>query len=190
MATLVLPKLHWIASPNFSKRTAPVDLIVVHDTEGGYTGAISWFSQKKSGVSAHFVLREDGAEATQMVHLDDKAWHAKAFNSRSIGIEMAGFASKGFAPAEWQAAANMVAWLLKEYKIPVRWTHDGSTSGFCSHYNLGVAGGGHKDPTTDTAKWQQFVQLVSAVPADQLPPTWPFADVGRPALDHSNLTDD
>ncbi len=114
--TIVLPKLHWIASPNFSSRSAPVDLIVLHDTEGGYTGAISWFSQAKSQVSAHFVLREDGAEAVQMVHLDKKAWHAKAFNSRSIGIEMAGFASKGFAPGEWQSAANTVAWLLKQWQ--------------------------------------------------------------------------
>lgn len=188
--SLALPKLHWIASPNFSKRSVPVDLIVVHDTEGGYSGAISWFAQKQSQVSAHFVLREDGAEAVQMVHLDDKAWHAKAFNSRSIGIEMAGFASKGFSSAEWQAAANVVAWLLKEFDLPAQWSKGGNGPGFTSHFDLGAAGGGHKDPTTDSAKWQAFVKLVQAVPRDQLPPTWTFADPGRAALDHSNLTED
>lgn len=187
---LTLPKLHWIASPNFSKRTAPVDLIVVHDTEGGYTGAISWFSQKKSGVSAHFVLKEDGSEATQMVHLDDKAWHAVAFNSRSVGLEMAGFAKKGFASAEWEAAANIVAWLCKEFKIPVQWAKGGQGPGFCSHYDLGKAGGGHSDPTTDGSVWQSFVNDVHAVKFAGLPDTWPFADAGRPPLDHSNLTDD
>lgn len=185
-----LPKLHWIKSPNFSKRTAPVDLIVCHDTEGGFAGAVSWFSQPQSGVSAHFVLKEDGSEAVQMVHLDDKAWHAKAFNSRSIGIEMAGFASKGFSDAEWQSAANIVAWLLKEYSLPAQWAHHGQGQGFTSHYDLGAAGGGHSDPTTDSAKWQQFVALVQAVKVADLPDKWPFADVGRPALDHSNMTDD
>ncbi len=182
---ITLPKLHWVASPNFSSRTAPVDLIVVHDTEGGFAGAVSWFSQKQSQVSAHFVLKEDGTEAVQMVHLDDKAWHAVSFNSRSIGIEMAGWASKGFSDAEWQAAANIVAWLLKEYNLPAQWAHKGAGPGFTSHFDLGVAGGGHKDPTTDTAKWQAFVDRVKAVPRDQLPPTWTFADPGRAALDHS-----
>lgn len=187
---IVLPKLHWIASPNFSKRSTPVDLIVVHDTEGGYQGAVAWFSQAKSKVSAHFVLKEDGSEATQMVHLDDKAWHAVAFNGRSIGIEMAGFAKKGFSADEWHAAANIVAWLCKESKIPVVWAHHGVGPGFTSHYDLGAAGGGHSDPTTDTARWQQFVAMVQAVKTADLPDTWPFADPGKAALDHSNLTDD
>lgn len=187
---ITLPKLHWIASPNFSKRSTPVDLVVLHDTQGGYTGAVSWFSQKVSNVSAHFVLREDGAEAVQMVHLDHKAWHAKAFNSRSIGVEMAGFAENGFAPAEWQSAAVMVAWLLKEFNLPAQWAKHGVGPGFTSHYDLGKAGGGHTDPTTDTAKWQKFVDMVKAVDRAALPATWPFADIGRAALDHSNLTDD
>jgi N-acetylmuramoyl-L-alanine amidase CwlA len=188
--TIALPKLHWIPSPNFSKRTAAVDLIILHDTEGGYTGAISWFAQTKSKVSAHFVLREDGTECTQMVHLDDKAWHAVAFNSRSIGIEMAGFMAKGFVDAEWQAAANMTAWLLKEFNIPAQWARHGAGPGFTSHYDLGKAGGGHNDPTTDSAKWQKFVDMVKAVDRASLPDKWPFADIGRAALDHSNLTDD
>lgn len=76
-----LPKLHFLPSPNFSKRSTPVDLLVLHDTQGGYSGAISWFASPKSKVSAHFILREDGVEAVQMVHLDDKAWHCKLISS-------------------------------------------------------------------------------------------------------------
>lgn len=185
-----LPKLHWVASPNFSARTAPVDLIVVHDTEGGYSGAISWFAKPASQVSAHFVLREDGSEAVQMVRLDKKAWACVAFNSRSISLEMAGFASKGYGIAEFHAAATVVAWLLKEYKLPVQWARKGAGPGFTSHYDLGAAGGGHLDPTTDTAKWQQFVELVKAVPLDQLPNAWPFSDPSKGLLDHSNLGPD
>lgn len=184
---IALPRLHWLPSPNFSARTSSVDLIVVHDTEGGYSGAISWFANPASKVSAHFVLREDGAEAMQMVHLDKKAWHAVKLNSRSIGIEMAGFAAKGFADAEWIAAARVVAWLLKEYKLPVQWAKKGVGPGFTSHYDLGASGGGHTDPTTDNAKWQRFVDLVQAVPQSLLPDTWPM-DHGD--LDHSNLGPD
>lgn len=188
---ITLPKLHWIASPNFNpKRSAKVDLVVIHDTEGGYAGAISWFSQAKSKVSAHFVLREDGQEAVQMVHLDNKAWHCKAFNSRSIGVEMAGFAGKGFGEGEWQGAANVVAWLLKEFGIPWQVALGGQGPGFCSHYMLGAAGGGHRDPTTNAGVWQHFAAKVMAVDVTQLPPSWPFVEVGRAALDHSNMGPD
>lgn len=189
---LVLPKLHWIASPNFNKGRAgtKVDLIVIHDTEGGYSGALSWFANPKSQVSAHFVLREDGAEATQMVHLDDKAWHCKAFNRRSIGIEMAGFSRKGFAASEWDDAANITAFLLKEFGIPRQVSHAGQGPGFCSHYMLGAAGGSHLDPTTSSIIWQRFADMVMAVDVAQIPSTWPFADPGKGVLDHSNLSDD
>ncbi len=155
-----LPLLKWHASPNFSKRLARVDLIVIHDTEGGYASAVSWFANRHSGVSAHLVLKEDGSEATQMVAWSHKAWHACAFNSRSIGLEMAGFAKHGYSEKEWTAAAHIVAHLLHAHQIPVRWAEHGVGPGFCSHYDLGAAGGGHCDPTTDTAIWAAFVERV------------------------------
>lgn len=184
-----LPKLHWLPSTNFSKGRGgkQVSLIVIHDTEGSYGGTLSWFHNPQAKLSAHFVLREDGSEATQMVHLDDKAWHCKAYNSISVGIEMAGFASHGFGDAEWAAAANMTAWLLKEFGIPAT---SSISRGFCSHYMLGAAGGGHLDPTTSSDVWNHFVKRVQAVDVTQLPPTWPFADPGKTALDHSNMGPD
>ena len=66
MTEIILPKLKFVQSPNFSNRSVPVDLIVVHDCEGSYAGSVSWFSQAQSQVSAHYVLKEDGSEATQM----------------------------------------------------------------------------------------------------------------------------
>jgi hypothetical protein len=171
MSQLVLPPLKHVASPNYSTRKSPIDLIVCHDCEGSYAGSINWFSQERSQVSAHLVLREDGGEVTQMVPFEKKAWHAVAFNSRSIGLEMAGFATKGFADAEWQSAANIVAYLLHRFSIPCRWAAEPSETtvrlpgsmppGFCSHYDLGKAGGGHRDPTTDSSVWTHFIGLVS-----------------------------
>jgi N-acetyl-anhydromuramyl-L-alanine amidase AmpD len=164
MTACVLPPLVWKRSPNQSVRDHGVkaDLIVVHDTEGGYDGAVSWFANSHSEVSAHIVLREDGGEATQMVAYSRKAWHAADFNSRSIGLEMAGFAKKGYGKAEWAVAARVVAFLLHEHGLPARWAKKGTGHGFCRHYDLGKAGGGHNDPTTDDAVWGKFVRQVQA----------------------------
>ena len=56
-----LPPLIFKTSPNKSSRHGTaVHLVVVHDTEGGYQGAISWLCNPKAQASAHVVLREDG----------------------------------------------------------------------------------------------------------------------------------
>ena len=170
---MMLPPLKWVTSPNFSGRNGQkIDLIVAHDCEGSYQGSISWFSQRASQVSAHYVLREDGAEATQMVELENKSWHACNFNPRSIGVEMAGFAKKGFGAPEWSAAADIIAWLLKSHGIPARWAEKGIGAGFCSHYDLGAAGGGHNDPTTDPVVWNNFVVLVQTAYQRAMPDSW------------------
>lgn len=157
-----LPPLKWRPSPNISKRSGRVDLIVIHDTEGSYAGSVEWFAQARSNVSAHFVVKEDASEATQMVDLADKAWHAYAFNSRSVGIEMAGISAKGFDAKEWEIVAEIVAYLLHHLQIPCKWARHGVGPGFTSHFDLGAAGGGHRDPTTDPATWDAFVKLVDA----------------------------
>jgi len=170
---MTLPTLKWAASPNFSERTARVDLIVIHDTEGAYAGAVAWFEQAQSQVSAHFVVKEDGTEATQMVDLAKKAWHACAFNSRSVGIEMAGVEAKGIDERCWATTAAMTAYLLHHLQIPLRWAEKGVGPGFCSHYDLGQAGGGHDDPTTDPAVWAKFVAMVGLEYSKaDFPPLW------------------
>jgi len=162
--SVVLPPLNWVESPNASARKPGValDLIVVHDTEGGYQSALSWFSNRHSQVSAHIVLKEDASEATQMVRYSKKAWHCASFNSRSIGLEMAGFAKAGYGEQEWAVAARIVAFLLQKHDLPIRWAHGGEGGGFCRHYDLGAAGGGHHDPTTDDHIWKHFVGRVEA----------------------------
>jgi N-acetyl-anhydromuramyl-L-alanine amidase AmpD len=157
-----LPPLKWVQSPNFSTRSPKkIDLIVAHDTEGGYRGAISTFQNTHSEVSAHIVLREDGGEATQMVGYRSKAWHVRSFNSRAIGIEMAGFLAAGLVAAEWLAAAEITAYLCHRFGIPPTWTKDGVKPGVCRHYDLGKAGGGHRDPTQDLKIWQGFIDNVA-----------------------------
>jgi hypothetical protein len=169
-----LPKLIWKPSPNFSARTAKVDLIVCHDTESpNAEGAVSWLDNPESEVSTHFAIRPDGTIAYQMVDLCDKAWACCNYNSRSVNIEMAGYAAKGYGSVEWQTMANVVAFHLHFLQIPLRWARAGVGPGFCSHYDLGAAGGGHSDPTTNAATWQQFVQMVtSAYNTGDFPAVW------------------
>lgn len=160
----VLPRLLQTPSPNISSRgAARIRLVVVHDTEGSYAGAIAWFAQARSRVSAHLVMREDGTEATQMVPLSEKAWHACNFNSVSIGIEGAGVELHGFSENWWNGMAAIVAWLLNCYGLPCRWASGGAGEGFCSHHDLGPAGGGHNDPcAVGSADWARFVARVEA----------------------------
>jgi N-acetyl-anhydromuramyl-L-alanine amidase AmpD len=174
-----LPKLFWLPSPNFYARKPDVDLIVVHDTEGGYQGAIATFLDHAPGhnhVSAHLVLKEDGAEVTQMVAFGHEAWHVVAFNDRTIGLEMAGFAAKGFGAPELQAMARVVAYLLHRFNLPIAWAQHGVGTGFCRHFDLGKAGGGHSDPTTDLMVWSHFVDLVKVEAAQG---GWPVVPWGR-----------
>jgi N-acetylmuramoyl-L-alanine amidase len=100
-----LPTLLLRPSPNFSSRRGTrVDLLMLHDCEGGYEGPVRWFELSRSSVSAHYVVRKDGGEATQVVDLADNAWHACTFNRRSVGVEMGGFVSRGFDGLCWQLA--------------------------------------------------------------------------------------
>lgn len=77
--------------------------IVLHYTAAGNArGTIQWFATPDSKVSAHFVIGRDG-QTTQMVSLEDAAWHAgssemfykgnlvKGANSFTIGIELCNY---------------------------------------------------------------------------------------------------
>lgn len=177
-----MPPVKQVPSPNYSARSASVRLIIVHDTEGSYAGAVAWFAQTRSEVSAHLVMSEDGSEVTQMVPLSAKAWHAVALNSASIGIEGAGVEAQGFSNAWWQSMSEIVAWLLRAYGLECRWAEGGQGEGFCSHHDLGAAGGGHVDPVAvGSSAWLRFVDYVKeAYAAFGTGPLPPFALHGAP----------
>lgn len=171
--TLVLPPLSWISSPNYSSRGGQkVRLVVAHDCEGNYAGSVSWFAQARSQVSAHIVLDADGSRATQMVAWANKAWHVVSFNPISEGIEAAGFAAKGLGDAEWQALANITAFRLKANGLPPVWAQGGDGAGFCEHGDLGRAGGGHYDITTNPSIWAAFVAMVQEAYLQPMPASW------------------
>jgi N-acetyl-anhydromuramyl-L-alanine amidase AmpD len=182
--TPFLPTLLWRPSPNFSSRRGTrVDLIVLHDCEGGYDGSIRWFEMSRSNVSAHYVVREDGGEATQMVDLADNAWHACAFNRRSVGVEMGGFANRGFDTPLLAATARIFAYLCHHLQIPVRHARAGVGPGVASHSDLGAAGGNHHDPSDDPFFMERFVSMVDDEHRkDHFPDVWDPHKPQKPCL--------
>jgi hypothetical protein len=82
--SIVLPELVWKRSPNQSPRHGErIDLLVWHETAGSYAGSVAWLCNPRAAASAHIVVREDGNEATQLVALREKAWHAAYYNSHA-----------------------------------------------------------------------------------------------------------
>jgi hypothetical protein len=115
---------------------------------GGCDGSSRWFEVGSSNVQSHYVVRGDGGAATQMVDLADHAWHACTFNRRSIGIEVGGFASRGFDALLLATTARICAYLCHHLQILLRHARAGVGPGIASHHDFGAAGGGHHDPRT------------------------------------------
>ena len=131
----------WRGTPNFSSRPAgsagQVRIVIIHTCEGAYAGCWGWLAQAKSGVSAHYVVKEDGSEVTQLVKEKDKAWHIAAKykkslnggmfsevegssgNNFTVGIEHAGFGNQ----KAWNAnlidqSAKLVCDITRRHDIP------------------------------------------------------------------------
>jgi len=102
------------------------NLIVLHITAGSTAaGAIAAFEASRAPrrTSAHFIVDRDGA-VTQLVSIDNTAWHASEVNSRSIGIEHVAIPGKLLpTEAQYAASAALVAWLCRELNIPCDRVH-------------------------------------------------------------------
>lgn len=149
MQTPALPALSFLVSANQGDRTEAVSGVILHETEGAYLGAVSWLRNPAAQASAHLVLREDGAHATQLVPWSRKAWHAAQANSHTLGIEISGkTAGAGSinAAAQVAAAVRIVAYWCHLYGIPARGATDQGYNGITTHRALGAYGGGHHDP--------------------------------------------
>lgn len=93
---------------------------------GTYAGAISWFQNCDAEVSAHFVIRSSDGEISQVVAVENTAWHCGASgypynNGRSIGVEHEATLAN---PEQWnsmpmlEASATMASYLCDEFGIP------------------------------------------------------------------------
>jgi MYXO-CTERM domain-containing protein len=96
------------------------DYIVVHTMQGYYYGSQSWFQNPSANVSAHFCMRSEDGEVTQMVALSDRAWHVGSNNPYAIGIEHEGFIDEPawYTWANYTSSAMLARWLSDELEIP------------------------------------------------------------------------
>src|SRR5690349_5443306 len=86
----VLAPLVQRKTPNQSSRNGTaVTHLVWHATAGHYAPSVSWLRNPLAQASAHLVIREDGGEVTQLVHLAEKAWHCVTWNPFTVGVEHA-----------------------------------------------------------------------------------------------------
>ena len=119
------PRAVWHGSPNFrAGRRDIINKVVLHTTEGGEASSVSTLTDgnRASRVSAHYLVLPSG-RVLQLVADENEAWHARDLNRESIGIEVVGWADR---PATWspevvESLGNLVGWLSKTYRLPLRY---------------------------------------------------------------------
>jgi N-acetyl-anhydromuramyl-L-alanine amidase AmpD len=158
--TVVLAPLVQRRSPNQSSRHGQtMTHLVWHATAGSYAGSVAWLCQPAADASAHLVIREDGGEVTQLVHLDAKAWHAVAANGYSVGVEHASPGAGFDSHAQLLESARVFGWLCHHLGIPpVFGLH--KPRGIVRHRDLGLGGGGHSDGPPDSQWFGVFLPAV------------------------------
>lgn len=158
-ATPDYPSARWVpaSSSNYSVRDSrTINYIVIHVTQGSYSGSISWFQNPQAQTSAHYVIRSSDGQVTQMVQNKDIAWHAGNwdYNTKSIGIEHEGYVSDPawFTDTMYRSSANLTKWLGQKYNIPLDRSH------IIGHNQ--VPGATHTDPGTHW-DWSYYMELVN-----------------------------
>jgi N-acetyl-anhydromuramyl-L-alanine amidase AmpD len=152
----------WVAASSSNYTVAnresdyPINYIVIHVTEGSYSGTISWFQNPSAQVSAHYVVRSSDGAVTQMVREKDIAWHAGnwTYNTQSIGIEHEGYTStcSWFTDAMYKSSAALTRNIALKYGIPMDRNH------IIGHNE--VPGATHTDPGS-CWNWTYYMSLVT-----------------------------
>jgi N-acetyl-anhydromuramyl-L-alanine amidase AmpD len=137
-----------------------INYVVIHTTQGSYSGTINWFQNPSASVSAHYVLRSSDGAITQMVREKDIAWHAGnwTYNTQSIGIEHEGFVDNPswYTDAMYKASAALTRNICQKYGIPM------TRSRIIGHSEVPSAT--HTDPGPNW-NWTYYMQLVTQTSA-------------------------
>jgi N-acetyl-anhydromuramyl-L-alanine amidase AmpD/photosystem II stability/assembly factor-like uncharacterized protein len=165
------PLAHWLAAStaDYTKanrpRSNPITMIVVHVTDGSYAGTLSWFRNPFARATAHYVVRSSDGQITQMVREKDVAWHAgnSAVNATSVGIEHEGWTyhCSWFTDAMYRSSAQLVAYLVTKYRIPVDRKHIIGHNEVPDPNHPGQFGGaGHHTDPGPCWNWPKYMALV------------------------------
>jgi N-acetyl-anhydromuramyl-L-alanine amidase AmpD len=150
----------WTAASDANYRRAdrpddhPVELVIVHVTQGSYDSAVRVFKNPDHQAATHYIVDQDGS-VTQMIRELDVAYHAgnRDYNERSVGIEHVGFVDRpqDFTDAMYTASARLTARICERYGIPVDRSH------VIGHHE--VPGADHTDPGPHW-DWDRYMKLV------------------------------
>jgi hypothetical protein len=134
----------------------PINYVVIHTTQGSYSGTINWFQNPSASVSSHYVIRSSDGQITQVVREKDVAWHAGnwTYNTQSIGIEHEGFVDNPswYTDSMYRASAALTRNVCLKYGIPM------TRSRVIGHSE--VPGATHTDPGPNW-NWTFYMQLVT-----------------------------
>ena len=136
-------------------RTQAITTIVIHETDGTWLSSTNWFQNRFSKVSAHYLVRAWDGGIMQFVAEGDTAYHARAANPYSIGIEHE-YDPRHAIPhttAQYRSSALLVCAIAKRYGIPTDRKH------IIGHNE--VPGTDHSDPGP-TWNWTYYMSLVNA----------------------------
>ncbi len=171
----------WRPSPNYNSRSGSrVDMVVIHTCEGGYSGCASWLRNPRAQASAHYVVREDGREVSQLVDENHRAWHVAAsyrkrlnsnqlagregqsVNTFSVGIEHGGFARQRSWPAgQISRSVELVRDITRRHNI----TRD--------RYHIVAHGRLQPESRTDPGPnwpWTSYIQSIAGGTSTPNPP--------------------
>ncbi len=148
------------ASCNFSTANSNKDTVLIHMAEGSAAGTISWFRNCNSGVSTQYVVDLDGT-VYQMVCEKHIAYHGNTANSRSIGLEHAGYTSDTSHPeAQYQGSAACVRDMCNRWGIAKEKRRQ--PPGIIGHIDVTecLLSGSHTDPGRGW-NWGHYMALVN-----------------------------
>ena len=159
-------------STNYNaSRSAAISAVTVHTTQGSYAGAISWFQNSTSNVSAHYVIRSSDGQVTQMVRNAHTAWHVRNQNSYTLGIEHEGWVnnSSWYTDAMYSASAALVRNFCSKYSaIVCTSAYKGAASSGLNELAASVKikghqhfpGQSHTDPGINW-NWSKYYNLIN-----------------------------
>jgi uncharacterized protein (TIGR03382 family) len=117
------PGAIWFETPQANKwtpgRVAPVTMIAIHDTEGGWNASVSTL-QNDPGKSVHYIIDADGSKVGQFIPEGDTGWHVgnQYYNQRMVGIEHVGYAGlDDYQTPLYAKSADLVRSIAKRHHL-------------------------------------------------------------------------
>lgn len=141
----------WVGTTNFSIRR-PNIVVIHHTAQHSDEQTLKTFTTKRTQVSAHYVIAEDGTvyhmlnDLLRAHHAGVSKWGSQTdLNSSSIGIEIDNDGYEAFTELQIQSLLQLLARLKQAYHIP--------TSNFVGHAD--IAPGRKVDPNRHFP-WQRL----------------------------------